>query len=294
MSALRSPFRLPLFSVLLLISLGLDAYHFTGPYQNENLIPVHARSFRPKEQWKAYQILKTQFDKTKPVLFFGESFAHESNFALDIAMWKSNALHDSEHSLRPAQWAAFLSNVNYKPFLENKFTHLRTYSLASTPAPFDGGYALFLVPLNDANTGIIHKWISFREDLSRIHHAFYLESSSALQADYQRLLSKTEGDTFLVSVLLEKSAISYSASGNKSESRRSYEEALKRGYPAAHLYNELGVILAHEGRIPEAFVSFQKALNSPLNLTAAADNKALILQTLQQNTPPLIQAYPYH
>jgi tetratricopeptide (TPR) repeat protein len=96
-----------------------------------------------------------------------------------------------------------------------------------------------------------------------------------------------EGDRFLESCLWEQVFNSYNSDAAYGDHRMkedfqgalaSLEMALKKGYPAAHFYNELGSMEALVGNRPEAIRDFKRAIQSPFNATAAAENLKAVEQ----------------
>ena len=74
------------------------------------------------------------------------------------------------------------------------------------------------------------------------------------------------GDPFLESCYWEKRAAYEYRMGSLSEQLRSYQMAVTQGYPAGHLWYDLGDLLAIEGHYVEARQAFTQASQAPLGL----------------------------
>ena len=99
--------------------------------------------------------------------------------------------------------------------------------------------------------------------------------------ELESIYPSTEGDRFLESCFWEKLYYlqlqdsmfgSHEMNQNFRLSFRALQNALQNGYPAAHLYNELGGYLVMGKKYAEAKKAFMAAVHSPINKTDAAEN----------------------
>jgi Flp pilus assembly protein TadD len=84
--------------------------------------------------------------------------------------------------------------------------------------------------------------------------------------------SSINGDPFLESLLDEKLFIYDMSNHDALQALKDMQRALTLGFPAAHLYNNLGVLWFTLGNYANARESFKAALHAPLNHTQAALN----------------------
>jgi tetratricopeptide (TPR) repeat protein len=79
---------------------------------------------------------------------------------------------------------------------------------------------------------------------------------------------------WLQSIYWEKKALLDSMESRLPDVVEDLQKALKKGYPAAHLYDEEGLFLEWTGQREKAKVFFEQALRLPLNHTRAAQHLA--------------------
>ena len=88
-------------------------------------------------------------------------------------------------------------------------------------------------------------------------------------------------DPFLASCYWEKIHVQYNLQAAYGDatlqsiyagSLGAVQQAIRQGYPAAHLYNELGVLLELGQRPTEAREAYLKATQAPLDVTPARQN----------------------
>src|SRR5262249_50311808 len=78
-----------------------------------------------------------------------------------------------------------------------------------------------------------------------------------------------KGDPFLESCWWEKVAQNEYMDDHFRAQTTALEQALKRGIPTAHLYNDLAALYFRHGRLPEARAAYEKAIKSVPDHTSA-------------------------
>jgi len=96
-----------------------------------------------------------------------------------------------------------------------------------------------------------------------------------------------EGDRFLESCFFEKIAENEYADRNYEAQVAALRQALQKGIPAAHLYNNLGSLLMRRGRFQESREAFQKALQCRPNHTSAAQGLKVLDELEKTGRPPV-------
>jgi hypothetical protein len=207
------------------------------------------------------------------------------------------------------QWVAVLANVNYQPFLKRRFPKSRAYRVSANLTEADGGLMLWVLPLTNGPSPEIGKWEQTSQNLSPLFDQIlqvdpahtYGEMAESLKA----MAPQFEGDPFLQSIdgelqsqlefkqafwaeacrenkingleLLDQPLVPSTLDPQALQvSIQDLEQGLRKGYPAANLYYQLGVLESLKGNQKSARKAFQDAASSFLNLTASAD---LLLNT---------------
>ncbi|HEY5038777.1 MAG TPA: hypothetical protein VIJ93_06885, partial [bacterium] len=77
--------------------------------------------------------------------------------------------------------------------------------------------------------------------------------------DFSFLKEKFKNNRFLETIFWEKTGFFKGTGGDLKAAAEAYQNAIHEGYPAAHLYYDLGVSLKFLGRLPEAQNAFEKS-----------------------------------
>jgi hypothetical protein len=265
-------------------SMGLDAYHLFGAYHQIWDDPSTWGSYtKSVARYRAYGILREWKDKEGPGLIFPDFVQGLPDQSLSVATYDYNAALNPRLDPAQAHWAAVLANVNYQPFLKKRFPDAMAYGLSKDFKETDGGWMLFIFPLNAERLDVLGSWrkaqFAMEEFIDRnlcyVMGQSFKENLSFLSS----LEPAFQGDPFLQSAFLEKKSdleikegLMRFHSGEpfpaaQDPALQSLEKATRDGYPAAHLYEHLGVLwLMHQNPI-EARKAFTKALKAPLDLT---------------------------
>jgi hypothetical protein len=273
--------------VILLISTLLDAYHYFGPYQDWKTYASNPNHWTSIEVKRAYDLMDDAFKSGKRFLVldhFGDNFKDRT---FEVA---ATALDASSHPQWPAsivQEAALITNVNYKPFLEKRFPGSQWIWLCPDLPDDDGGLMLGWIPLNDSTRPTLESWIkadqAFKITTDALSYLLPYQSSKELVDQLIAQKGQFMDDPFLRSVWGER--VAYFIFGGADQDLQRAFQALQvavTGYPAAQLYNSMGLLLAEEGDKGEALRAFQLAEKAPFHQTSAARNIKLF-QTLMKS-----------
>jgi 4-amino-4-deoxy-L-arabinose transferase-like glycosyltransferase len=281
------PKRVPLWIALGVLSLGLDAFHLAYAYPRvwENL--DHWKGYEKSyARYQAYLHLKAAAEKDGPGLIFADFVPGLADQTLTVASYGFNAAQNPKLDPGQAHWAAVLANVNYQPFLKRRFSDGTAYALSKDSVEPDGGWMLWVFPVTPARLSVLRQWQAashilepfVEESLCDISGRSHGEMDQALDRAYPAF----RGDPFLESCFWEKQADLFlrhamlskdfpsSSSAEIAQSAQCLSQAVQKGYPAAHLYRQLGVdelLLLND---KQARLDLGKALRAPLNFTDAA------------------------
>ncbi len=144
--------------VFLLPSMGLD-FHHLQVYRHLWDSPKFWQGCNKSiERYRAYQILKPKFLSEGPGLIFSDFVPGDCDPTLTLADYDFNPVVNPALPLGKAKWAALLTNVGYKPFLDRRFGPAKTYFLSKDLSIPDGGQMLWMIPLTDSNRPALDRW----------------------------------------------------------------------------------------------------------------------------------------
>ncbi len=263
---------------LLAGSMALDFYHLEGPYHRLWGTPGPAwNRLKSNAYWRAYGILEKTQEKAGPGMVLLELRPDIHDQTLTPTTYPFNGCRNKGIPLASAHWAAFVVHPDFKPFLEKTFATGHWYWL-------DQDEMLGIVPLDASNLPTFLNWYEVDQQLqpvtNQIINLFPEESELPI---IQRLLEIEQSlppDRFLKSFLWEKVAYHRVADHDGAGAVEALREASQEGFPAAHFYYIQGVLLADMGKFSEAKIAFQKATQSPLDLSSARDNLGKIEKIL--------------
>ncbi len=284
---LATRFRTALVILLLSASSAVDIYHLLGPYHRQWSGPVGTWGvfLKSLEYSRAFPILDEIRRSEGPGTIFTDFQPNLTDQSLTVAVYPFNTAQNRRLDPSNASWAAFLCNVNFQPFLKRRFPAGRWIRLTDEGAEADGGLMLAVIPVTEANREVWLRWTLAHQAMNSVVSELMRRPEGGT---YEKVREKLwsvyplfKGDPFLESCFwfdIYNYFNSDSAYGNRlriENFQGAYQAlalALKNGYPAANLYNEMGgmeVILKNYSR---AKLFFEKAKQSPLNVTPAGDN----------------------
>jgi hypothetical protein len=286
LSAISPGARVLALAVVMILSMGLDGRHLFGVYRGLWTQPGPWFASKSVERMRAYGILRELKEKQGPGLILSELVPDIFDQTLSIATYSFNAAENPKVPLESARWVAIFTNVHYQPYLAKTFPQAAWTWLAPDVGRPDGGFLLGVIPLPSAHPEILSRWIRANGTSHSLagavfdHHDW--KSRAVVLKNLQALHFAFEGDRFLESCYWEKVAENEYADRNYEAQVEALRQALRKGYPAAHLYNGLGALLLRRSHLQEARDCFQKAVECKLNHTSAAT--ALELMKQRENT----------
>ena len=291
---LKSGSRRWFFSGILAVAAVLNLYHLLGPYQQFWKDPGPAWSYyKSPENARAFRILEQAGRELGPGYIFQNFPSDMSDPSLALAVYPFNMADNPGIRSSPARWFAFLVNDNYKPFLLRRFPGGRWFPLSTDLNRTDGGLGLGIFPIGSLPAGTLNAWLKANDAFGETAYAFLNRPTGT---DYSLPLGSLKschplmaGDPLLESCYWEKLYYLYlqnqrfgdkETSANLASSVDALQSALQSGYPAAHLYNELGSYFFLEGKYPQAGAIFQKALKANPDFNTARENLARVRQSI--------------
>lgn len=288
------------FSLALTLTLvaGLNFYHLFGPFHDHWKDPGPSWSFyKSPENFRAWQFLKkVQKDKGPGFLFL--NFPSDmSDRSLTLAAYGTNLTLHPPVNVQGATWFAVLTNENYRAFLLQRFPGGTWVPLSSDLDRPDGGLGLGIFPLASMPQADLQRWIAADRALDETAYVFLNRPTGT---DYSNVLGTLEnskklfqGDRFLAASFWEREYYLHLQNGLFGDKRKkenygsalgALRAALTEGYPAAHLWNELGSMLWVGGDRPGAEKAFQNAVRTGPDFEPARANLQN-LQTLKDQVP---------
>lgn len=268
-----------------LFSFGLDMNHLWKPLKDAGFADLGLSAEVRQDNEKAYHLLDSAHRQLGPGLIFTDFLLTSHNNSLSAMTYGFNAALNPRFDPEKAQWVGIVINVNYQPFLAKRFPHSQWRWISQDSPETDGGLTVGLIPLNNSNHPLFRTWLEAHDVFHRLNVKWIdiLNRKDLYQQAEDRLNDhdiQMDKDPFLESCYDEwKSQYHY---GNSFERNiDALEQAVKKGYPAAHLYFKLGYFLLMEHHVPAARKAFEQALKSPLNYTNAAG----YLQLIEQGFP---------
>jgi tetratricopeptide (TPR) repeat protein len=261
--------------LVLLFSTALDIPRLLEPYLGGDRHPESFAHGKSLERYRAYRILSDMRRQQGSGLIFTDFDSPVFSFddpTLSVMTQPFNAAENKNLDPISAKWAALFVNVHYRPFLEKRFPEGRWFQVSNGLPILDGGEMLGLLPVTPENRGVVEQWLQAHEVFQKAEIQRYFQNNGRLE-DVIRTLETAyalvKKDPLLESCYWEKRAAYEYRDLNLKEQLLSYQMALKRGYPAAHLWCNWGELLAIQGRVAEARQAFLKATQAPLDLTPA-------------------------
>jgi 4-amino-4-deoxy-L-arabinose transferase-like glycosyltransferase len=270
--------RKTLFGILLTLTAALDGYHLAGPYQQlwRSDWDYSNHATKSLDHWQAFQILSSMEKQSGPGLILTEFGPSPFDQTLTTALYPFNAARNPFLSPLQARWAGLLTNINYAPFLSKRFPHSKWFPLAPGQDLSRAALVLGIIPVEPANQGILIHWLEVERALrSETFQWLQLPMNQAnpgLGRELSPILPMAAKDPFLESCVGERIFYNEMTVSDSKGVYQALHRALTLGYPAANLWNDLGVYYFTAGNPAKAREAFEAALHSPINHTSAWDN----------------------
>lgn len=278
LESVPSQMRVAFFLTLLIIVAFSDFYRMEITYRNFWKIDpiVSLRYTKSLQRWKAYEILHQQSEKFGPGIILTEFDPTPFDQTFTIATYPFNAARNPQLNYTKSTWAGLITNVNYVPYLYHQIPSSQWFPLSVGLDTSLDNLALGIIPVGSNTSKTIYAWLQMEKNLWPITYALFQMPYGQLDPNISKMLiqcrSLINNDPFLESSLDEKQFIYDMSNHDAVHALKDMQWALTLGYPAAHLYNNLGVLWFTLGNYANARESFKTALRSPLNHTQAAFN----------------------
>jgi tetratricopeptide (TPR) repeat protein len=252
---------------LILISVLIDGYRVlqerTDPFSSPARI---AQSPYPIESIRSYKILKALSETAGPGFIFTEFMQVPSDNCLFVMTYGFNAAENSDLNFRTVQWAAVVSNSHYYSFLSKRFPEARWYWVHEGH-PQGAEEVLGIIPITKENFQTLFSWVQAHHYFRQLSLAIDNISEEKTYKTAYELLSQPPAsvakDRFLESCYWERRAqfyYDYHFEVHYNDQVFALRQAIANGYPSAHLYYELGCLLARKGNLEQARSNFKSAL----------------------------------
>jgi len=263
--------------VLLLFSTGFSFYHLTVPFANTvNPGSPHFGATRSEESLNSYEVIRSKALKDGPGLLFLDFLYCPLDQTLYLATFPYNAgMNPRLKEAKPA-WACFLVNINYVPFLKKELPHAQWFVVNPKTTPWVGQLVLGVFDLNVENRELVARWSKAEPAFHQVAETAYQlpvdETGERLMEPLVKDYPAIRGDRYLESAFWE--AVYFNRCRDKKfpEAYEALSMILKQGYPAAHIYNEMGVYFFAKHDLKKSQSSFQTAVRLGGDHTDAADN----------------------
>jgi hypothetical protein len=273
--------------VLFLFSVGLNFYHLVVPFANAaQPTSPHFSEIRSEESYNAYQVIRDKAQQAGPGLLFLDFLYCPLDQTLYLATFPYNAGMNPRLKDTKPTWAGFLTNINYVPFLKNQLPDAQWYVVNSKTDPWDGQLVLGVFNLNDANRFLVGKWLRggpiFHELTENAYRLPVDEAGEHLVGPLMKGYSLVRGDRFLKSVFWEEIYFNHCRDKNFFDAARDLSMILHNGYPAAHIYNEMGVLLYSKRDMKNARIAFWNSIRLGGDHTNAPGNLKILVETIKR------------
>ncbi|HTA76192.1 MAG TPA: hypothetical protein VK791_03425, partial [bacterium] len=183
-----------------------------------------------------------------------------------VMTYPFNAAENPRLDSKGVRWAAVAANEHYYSFLSKRFPEGRWYGVHDKR---DRGSetVLGIIPISPRNQKTLFGWVEALHYFRRVSLALDSISENKTYEKADRVLSEppacVTADRFLESCYWERRAqfyYDYRFETHYDDQVDALRQAVVRGYPAAHLYYDLGCLLARRRHSKEALSDFKTAL----------------------------------
>jgi len=266
------------FLIILIIVAFSDFYRLEITYRdfwkaNPSVSLHYTKSL---QRWKAYEILDQQAKKNGPGIILTEFDPTPYDQTLTIATYPFNAARNPRLECSKSTWAGVITNVNYVPYLYHQIPSSQWFPLSVGLDTSQDNLVLGIIPVMPNTSKTIYVWLEMEKNLWPITYDLFQTPYGQLNPNISKMLlqcrSSINNDPFLESSLDEKQFLCDMSNHDAASALKYIQQAIALGYPAAHLYNDLGVVWFTLGNYANARKCFNAALRAPLNHTQAALN----------------------
>ena len=251
---------------LFLVILTLNLYHWLGPFQQWNSIPVQQSDWVPIEYFEAYQLIKEKSRESGPGNVFSEFTLDNYNKTLNVACYPVDTLQNPKLIQMNPGWSALLVDKYYIPFLKNRFPRSQWIGLKKDDTRYHSDLVLGLIPTDSMKPEELTVWKKTDAVFRDLNLKLKAQTSPIPWMEFKNILLNSskilEKDRFLSAIFWEKIALIDSNRLAYDDVVRDFKKSIDDGYPAANLYYNLELALKMTGHEKEANQILQKALQA--------------------------------
>lgn len=295
--ALAMKWRLTGVLLVLIFSAGLDGLHFK---KASDYLDSYFDVVKTEEYPIAYPLLEKQFQEQGPgILLFNLDMSIFHDYSLREACYPFNAADNPQWAASRPNWLSIIANIHDRPFLEREFPQGRWFWLSQDVAPvrnnYSGGKMLGLIPITDQNRSRLESWMAMNDRLDSVLREFTTAPPEPARVkamgELDRMAPEVGPDPFLQSCYWEmvfglhnfQNFFGKPSIENTQDSIHAIQNAIKFGYPTAYFYNEIGTFYYLQKDYKKARTAFEKAIQSPLDLTPAKENLQMLTKAESEN-----------
>jgi tetratricopeptide (TPR) repeat protein len=278
-------------ALLFTASIGLDCFHLFGAY--------HSVWIQPRDNWfavkslerlRAYDSLQKLRAEAGPGYVVSELVPDLYDQSLELACFQFNAGRNPALASQRPRWTAVLTNIHYQPYLQKKFPEGKSIWLAGDAQRPDGGLMLEIIPLPTSNPSELARILTADFSMEGVvplvfENRDFKPRRPVLEGLFDRY-GYFKGDPFLESCFWEKIAENDYGDRDAPAQIAALRNAVQKGIPAAHLFNDLGALYFRIGDLKEAQKAYRQALQCPFNHTSAAAGLRFLGDSLKNGRKP--------
>jgi tetratricopeptide (TPR) repeat protein len=212
------------------------------------------------------QVLKNLSLSRGPAVVLAD-FLPKGNPDLFVDTFDFNVSQNPRLNQAKANWALLSFNQHYFPYLSKLFP--KAHWIFSEVPTIGGDGMLAIIPIDSSNQSLLRSWAVAQDYFHRLNSQIVninlprtYQSALRALAEGQTLV---QGDRFLESCYWEKAADFYYNHDFKNHYPQvvgSLQQAIDRGFPAAHLYYDLGSLYLRKRNFNGARQAFLSALKT--------------------------------
>jgi hypothetical protein len=273
LAAIPASWRTPSLAAMVLVSSSLNLIHLEKTFvplsfENSNRDPEY------RQVRRIFSILDQTYRQNGAGLVFWDLSSFRE-YTMEFETFPFNAADNPRIRSNDVRWAAILCNANYRPFLEQRLPDSKWHKIGPDHYWNEGDLILAIISFQGPNRAILLRWVEANSRLHSITREYLFDHNGSHTNEIrQKLLGMETGmtnDPYLMSIFWERIIVD-SGNGSSPDQWISWlDQAIHKGYPAAHLLTVKGLLLKSRGKQREAREAFRQAVRSPLNLTKASE-----------------------
>ena len=248
---------------LIFFSFLLDLNHLLTPVLAGSGSHIGFKKETPDENFRAYQVLDSVYHLRGAGLIFTDFLPLKYGHTLFVMTYPINAAVNVKLNPAKASWAAILTNMDSVPFFSNKFPNIKWSYLGDGEPIQENGRVVGIIDLDSENKALLAKWV-------QVHSFFHLMNIDAERSFNGENYYRHAQSRFLSGFPLVKDdrileefywewGSQYYYDRQNNGNIATLKKAIERGYPAAHLYSQMGDLLLEQGKKEEADKAYEMA-----------------------------------